>query len=105
MIIGKMNTRLKILKKTEESSDEGFGAKSGYPEYKTVWAEMLKQRITPTATQGDGQAVIATQGFKIRPVNVVKGDKVSILGHVYDVLDVDISDRSCYVLTTKEVRP
>ncbi|MGL5271849.1 MAG: phage head completion protein [Selenomonadaceae bacterium] len=105
MNIGKMNKRLKLLKYTETGPDEGFGSKCAWVEYKTVWAEMLKQRISPMVAQGDGQAMLVTQGFKIRPVAIVKGDKVSTQGHTYDVIDVDISDPSCYVLTTREVRP
>ena len=104
MRLGKLNKRLEILKHTEMSPDEGFGPKYDYLPYKTVWAEMLKQKITPSVMQGDGQLVVITQGFNIRPIAINKGDKVKVLGHTYDVLDVDISDPSCYVLTTSEVR-
>lgn len=104
MRIGKLNKRMKILKFTETGPDEGFGPKCDYVPYKTIWAEMLKQKITPSVMQGDGQLVIITQGFNIRPITINKGDKVEVLGHTYDVLDVDISDPSCYVLTTSEVR-
>jgi len=105
MNIGNMRYRMAIKKYTEISPDKGFGPKCDYLLYKTVWCEMLKQRITPQVTQGDGQAVIVTQGFRIRPIDIKKGDKVEVQKHTYTVIDVDISDPSCYVLTTKEVRP
>lgn len=105
MNIGNMRYRMQIKKYTEISPDTGFGPKCDYVLYKIVWAEMLKQRITPQVTQGDGQAVIVTQGFRIRPIDIKKGDKVEVQKHTYTVIDVDISDPFCYVLTTKEVRP
>lgn len=103
MNIGAMNRRLEILRYTTISPDEGFGEKADYRPYKNVWTEMLKQRITPVAAQGDGQTVVVTQGFKVRPVDVRKGDKVVCADRKYDVVDVDTSDRSCYTLTCKVV--
>ena len=104
MRIGKLNKRMKILKYTEISPDEGFGPKCAYVPYKTIWAEMLKPRIMPSVIQGDGQSVVITQGFNIRPIPINKGDKVEVAGHVYDVLDVDMADPACYILTTIGVR-
>lgn len=104
MNIGKMNKRLQILRYTAKSEDAGFGEKADYVPYKTVWTEMLKQRITPQVTQGDGQAILVTQGFKVRPVTINKRDRVIVSGRTYDVIDVDMSDPACYVLTTRGVR-
>jgi hypothetical protein len=106
MRTGKLNVQIGVLKYDKQVEDAGFGEVGAWkPKAMPVWAEMLKQRITPQVMQGDGEAVLVTQGFNIRPMNIAKGDRVVAKGRTYDVLDVDTSDSTKYVLTCKEMRP
>ena len=104
MNIGKMNKRLQIVKNVKVAEDEGFGEKYDWQTIKTVWTEQLKQRITPIAQNGDGESVVVTQGFKVRKTDISKGYRVICNNITYDVVDVDTSDNSCYVLTCKVIK-
>ena len=100
--IGKMSHRITIIK-LELGEDEGFGGEATWKETATVWAEFLNQRVSVTTDAGSGQAVIVTQGMRIRPCEIEKDWKVREGTHTYDVLDVDRSNTGYYVLTTRLV--
>ena len=71
MNIGKMRHRI-ALKKPVIGEDVGFGSVIEWKDVGSVWAEFLKQRITPSAIIGDGTAVLITQGIRIRPREIEK---------------------------------
>lgn len=100
--IGKMSHRITIIK-LELGEDEGFGGAPTWTETATVWAEFLQQRVTVNTDAGSGQAVIVTQGMRIRPCEIEKDWKVREGTHTYDVLDVDRSNSGYYTLTTRLV--
>lgn len=100
--IGKMSHRITIIK-LELGEDEGFGGTATWKETATVWAEFLQQRVAVTTDAGSGQAVIITQGMRVRPCEVEKDWRVREGTHTYDVLDVDRSNAGYYVLTTRLV--
>lgn len=100
--IGKMLHRITIIK-LELGEDEGFGGTATWKETATVWAEFLQQRVTVTTDASSGQAVIVTQGMRVRPCVIEKDWKVREGTHTYDVLDVDRSNSGYYVLTTRLV--
>lgn len=102
MNIGKMRHRI-ALKKPIIGEDVGFGSVIEWKDVGSVWAEFLKQRITPGAIIGDGTAVLITQGIRIRPRKIEKGWHVEENGRTYKVIDVDRSDPAVYVLTTEAV--
>lgn len=108
MDIGKMNHRVTILRPVM-TEDEGFGSELSFDNAGQIWAEFLKQRITVSAMEGAGNAVTVTQGMRIRPREIGKNWKVVEVDydngyvHEYRVIDVDRSDKACYVLTTSEV--
>lgn len=102
MNIGKMRHRIKIIKPVQ-GEDVGFGSVMEWVEVATVWAEFLKQRVTPSVTLGDGAAIIITQGIKIRPREIEKSWHVEEKGITYKVIDVDKSNPSEYVLTTESI--
>lgn len=94
------------LKQLTQGEDDGFGGTVSWETVATVWSQFLKARVTPGVISGDGEAVLVTQGMKIRRrSDIDKGWRVTYDGHTYDVIDVDRSDPEIYVLTTKEVRP
>lgn len=100
--IGKMSHRITIIK-LELGEDEGFGGEATWKETATVWAEFLNQRVSVSTDAGSGQAVIVTQGMRIRPCEIEKDWKVREGTHTYDVLDVDRSNSGYYMLTTRLV--
>ena len=100
--IGKMSHRITIVK-LELGEDEGFGGVPTWTETATVWAEFLQQRVSVSTDAGSGQAVIITQGMRVRPCVIEKDWRVKEGNHVYDVLDVDRSNPGYYVLTTRLV--
>lgn len=100
--IGKMSHRITIIK-LELGEDEGFGGVPTWTETANVWAEFLQQRVSVSTDAGSGQAVIVTQGMRIRPCEIEKDWRVREGNHVYDVLDVDRSNTGYYVLTTRLV--
>lgn len=102
MNIGKMRHRI-ALKKPIIGEDVGFGSVIEWKDVGSVWAEFLKQRITPSTIIGDGTAVLITQGIRIRPREIEKGWHVEESGRTYKVIDVDRSDPAVYVLTTEAV--
>lgn len=102
MNIGKMRHRIAI-KKPVIGEDVGFGSVIEWKDVGSVWAEFLKQRITPSTIIGDGTAVLITQGIRIRPREIEKGWHVEESGRTYKVIDVDRSDPAVYVLTTEAV--
>lgn len=102
MNIGKMRNRIAI-KKPVTGEDVGFGSVIEWKDVGSVWAEFLKQHITPTAIMGDGASVLITQGIRIRPREIEKGWHVEENGRTYKVIDVDRSDHAVYVLTTEAV--
>lgn len=102
MNIGKMRHRI-ALKKPIIGEDVGFGSVIEWKDVGSVWAEFLKQRITPSSIIGDGTAVLITQGIRIRPREIEKGWHVEESGRTYKVIDVDRSDPAVYVLTTEAV--
>ena len=105
MNIGHLRDHAQIVKHEQISEDEGFGAKYDWITKGKIWCEMLKQRITPQTVQGDAEAVLVTQGFRIRPTAAIsKGDRLAVKGHTYDVIDVDTSQKDYYTLTCREVR-
>lgn len=105
MNIGHMRDRLTIIQHAKSANDEGFGAKYEWNESGGLWCEMLKQRITPVTAAGDAQAVVVTQGVKIRPTTLLtKGDRISLKSHTYDVIDIDTSQNEYYTLTCREVK-
>lgn len=100
--IGKMSHRITIIK-LELGEDEGFGGAPTWTDTVTVWAEFLQQRVTVTTDAGSGQAVIITQGMRVRPCEIEKDWRVREGNHIYDVLDVDRSNSGYYTLTTRLV--
>ena len=105
MNIGHKRDRLIVIQHTKVSDDTGFGAKYEWKKGGGLWWEMLKQRITPVTAAGDAQAIVVTQGVKIRPSNLLaKGDRISLKSHTYDVIDVDTSQDEYYTLTCREVK-
>ncbi len=100
--IGKMSHRITIIK-LELGEDEGFGGEATWKETATVWAEFLNQRVSVSTDAGSGQAVIVTQGMRIRPCEIEKDWKVREGTHTYDVLDVDRSNSGYYTLTARLV--
>lgn len=100
--IGKMSHRITIIK-LELGEDEGFGGVATWTDTVTVWAEFLQQRVTVATDAGSGQAVIITQGMRVRPCEIEKDWRVKEGNHVYDVLDVDRSNSGYYTLTTRLV--
>lgn len=100
--IGKMSHRITIIK-LELGEDDGFGGTATWKEAATVWAEFLQQRVTVTTDAGSGQAVIITQGMRVRPCEIEKDWRVREGTHTYDVLDVDRSNSGYYTLTTRLV--
>lgn len=100
MNIGKMRHRI-MLKKPVTNEDVGFGSVTEWVDAGLVWAEFLKQRITPNVIMGNGAAVLITQGIRIRPREIEKGWHVEEKGRVYRVIDVDRSDPAVYILTTE----
>lgn len=100
--IGKMSHRITIIK-LELGEDEGFGGVAIWTDTATVWAEFLNQRVSVSTDAGSGQAVIVTQGMRIRPCEIEKDWKVREGTHTYDVLDVDRSNSGYYMLTTRLV--
>lgn len=97
-----MSHRITIIK-LELGEDEGFGGEATWKETATVWAEFLNQRVSVSTDAGSGQAVIVTQGMRIRPCEIEKDWKVREGTHTYDVLDVDRSNSGYYMLTTRLV--
>ena len=101
--IGNLNKRIQLLKPVLEE-DTGLGQQASYVEAGTIWAELLKQRITPGVISGDGSAVLITQGIRIRPNDEIqKGWHIKLKGREYNVIDIDCSDPTVYVLTTETV--
>ena len=100
--IGKMSHRITIIK-LELGEDDGFGGTATWKETATVWAEFLQQRVSVSTDAGSGQAVIVTQGMRVRPCEIEKDWKVREGTHTYDVLDVDCSNSGYYTLTTRLV--
>lgn len=105
MNIGKMKDRLTVVQHNKISDDVGFGEKYAWEPVGGLWCEMLKQRVTPVTASGDAQAIVVTQGIKIRPSALLrKGDRILLKSHTYNVLDVDTSQSDYYTLTCQEVR-
>ena len=53
--------------------------------------------------QGDGDALVITQGIRLRPAHVERGWRVQQGERFFDVLDVDESNPGEVILTTQEV--
>ena len=104
MNIGAMRNRMIVYKYSITSDDDGLGSQGEYKQSLTVWANVLKQRITPTVGKDDNELIIVTQGVQVRPCNVSKGDKVQIKNVMFNVIDVDISNPAMYVLTCECVK-
>ena len=100
--IGKMTHRITIIKLVL-GEDEGFGGEATWKDSATVWAEFLQQRVSVTSDAGSGQAVVITQGMRVRPCEIEKDWRVREGNHVYDVLDVDRSNSGYYTLNTRLV--
>lgn len=103
MEISKLSHRVTVLRKTL-GTDEGLGAPVIFTDAGKAWAEFLQQRVTTGVVADDGAAVLITQGIRIRPRLIEKGWRVRDKDHTYEVIDVDRSNPSVYVLTTQEVR-
>ena len=97
-----MNHRVTLLRPVK-TEDEGFGSELSFENAGQIWAEFLKQRITISSMEGAGNAVSVTQGMLIRPREIGKNWKVVEADREYRVIDVDRSDKACYILTTSEV--
>lgn len=102
MRIGKMNRRITLLKPVREEDEYG-GAKIVYILTCTLWAEFLRPNFREQTLEGDGSAVILTQGIRLRPIEVEKEWHVVCGEHVYIVLHVDTSVPGEIILTTQEV--
>ena len=103
MEISKLSHRVTILRKSL-GTDEGLGAPVTFTDDGKAWAELLQQRVTTGVVADDGAAVLITQGIRIRPRLIEKGWRICDKDHTYEVIDVDRSNPSVYVLTTQEVR-
>jgi len=101
--ISDLRTRIKILKFTEVSPDTGLGPEIDWSVALEIYAQPLKQRVTPTHTLDDGDAIVITQGFNIRPNDVNKGDRLIYQNETYDILDVDKGNPSYYIITSKRL--
>ena len=100
--IGKMDHRIELMKPVQDE-DKGFGGKRSWISY-AVWAEFLRPRFQVAAgAVGSGDAIMITQGIRIRPHEVAKGWHVSYGMRIYKVLHVDDSVPGELILTCKEV--
>lgn len=101
--ISDLRARIKILRPIETKSDVGLGPEIDWTVALEIYAQPLKQRVTPTHTLDDGDAVVITQGFNIRPNEVNKGDRLIYQNETYDILDVDKGNPSYYIITSKRL--
>ena len=100
--IGKMDHRIELMKPVQDE-DKGFGGKRSWISY-AVWAEFLRPRFQVAAgAVGSGDAIMITQGIRIRRRAVDKGWKVRYGNTEYQVLHVDESVPGETMLTTTEV--
>lgn len=104
MNIGSLDKRVKLLKYTEITPDEGFGAKLGWATAATVWANVHPPHFAQSVAAGSGDAVVITQGITIRDrSDVQKGWRVELAGETYNVLHVDRSKSGQLTMTCKQM--
>lgn len=102
--LSELRERVQILRQSVLEEDEGLGEEIEFQPFKSVWAQPLKQRITPQVAMDSTEVVIVTQGFKIRSGNdVQKGDRLVWKGMTFNIIDVDVSNPYYHILTTKRV--
>lgn len=104
MKIANLNQRMAVMKPSRVPDGMG-GYRTEYTQTTELWAEVLRPRFTGATIQGDAEAIVITQGIRLRRTGAVqRGDKVRVAGRLYDVLHVDDSVAGETTLTAREVR-
>lgn len=102
MQIARLRHRVTLLKPIR-APDEYGGARIEYKEVTATWADFLRPNFGHQNMQGDGDALVITQGIRLRQINVKRGWRVQQGERIFDVLDVDESVPGEVILTTQEV--
>ena len=102
MNIARLRHRVTLLKPIR-APDEYGGARVEYEVVASVWADFLRPNFGHQNMQGDGDALVITQGIRLRPAHVERGWRVQQGERFFDVLDVDESNPGEVILTTQEV--
>lgn len=102
MKVSRLRHRVALLKPIR-APDEYGGTRVEYEEVASVWADFLRPNFGHQNMQGDGDALVITQGIRLRPAHVERGWRVQQGERFFDVLDVDESNPGEVILTTQEV--
>ena len=102
MKVSRLRHRVALLKPIR-APDEYGGTRVEYEEVASVWADFLRPNFGHQNMQGDGDALVITQGIRLRQINVKRGWRVQQGERIFDVLDVDESVPGEVILTTQEV--
>lgn len=102
MKVSRLRHRVALLKPIR-APDEYGGTRVEYEEVASVWADFLRPNFGHQNMQGDGDALVITQGIRFRPAHVERGWRVQQGERFFDVLDVDESNPGEVILTTQEV--
>lgn len=102
MRVSRLRHRVALLKPIR-APDEYGGARVDFEEVSIVWADFLRPNFGHQSIQGDGDALVITQGIRLRNTLVERGWRVMQGEKIFDVLDVDKSVLGEVILTTQEV--
>ena len=102
MKVSRLRHRVALLKPIR-APDEYGGTRVEYEEVASVWSDFLRPNFGHQNMQGDGDALVITQGIRLRPAHVERGWRVQQGERFFDVLDVDESNPGEVILTTQEV--
>ena len=102
MKVSRLRHRVALLKPIR-APDEYGGTTVEYEAVASVWADFLRPNFGHQNMQGDGDALVITQGIRLRPAHVERGWRVQQGERFFDVLDVDESNPGEVILTTQEV--
>ena len=102
MKVSRLRHRVALLKPIR-APDEYGGTRVEYEEVASVWADFLRPNFGHQNMQGDGDALVITQGIRLRPAHVEREWRVQQGERFFDVLDVDESNPGEVILTTQEV--
>ena len=102
MRVSRLRHRVTLLRPIR-APDEYGGARVDFEEAAIVWADFLRPNFGHQSIQGDGDALVITQGIRLRNTPVERGWRVMQGEKIFDVLDVDKSVPGEVILTTREV--
>lgn len=102
MRVSRLRHRVALLKPIRVPDEYG-GARIDFEEVSIVWADFLRPNFGHQSIQGDGDALVITQGIRLRNTLVERGWRVMQGEKIFDVLDVDKSVLGEVILTTQEV--